>query len=606
MFQYNRFWHFWFTLDNRHYLRTLGTTLMLSLLALAIPAIFFPVLWAIPFIGIAIVAAPVLIITGIIAAFTKISDYFYNRQNIRLSELKETTADEALKNEIDLYLHRRKVAPQELLKGLHLNLPQDHAPKSAHSTAKNPLVLEENTPLQIATVEKALGRRNDAFQTVTPSGTLYIKKTAAADTLSEIAAREMAEIMGFKDLIPANTLSKVNVIQNQLGQVHAQLPSDSLILSRQKTSNFIDSENQDHAPESQIKNSVKLQDTLAKAVLNLKSKAFSTQTRENRLAQLLHIQKITPNTIDGAQWFNSLFNIQPKALSPFEPSAAEQARLHAKRQVAEQQLERFDISSFQENFLLQVLLGAQDCNPGNTLLIDVPGEPIKMQSIDHERIMPEDNYNISKFIPVVNGTKAPVEKAIENVFPIRLWLAGLPQAEVPFSKEFIKHVLDSLNPQRLLAYHKQKNLFSQAAVGAQLDRVLLIKQLFAEEYKKEIVTLTPKELFLQFVNNHPSYSLLKDSLELNDIFVFNLLGFIPTDADVSLLRHPLQWPSIVKAAGEAVMNQGKQQLFSTQSFADPASHKFIFFNSTQIQKLLQTANGESIEIIEEAAKNFRA
>lgn len=606
MFQYNRFWHFWFTLDNRHYLRTLGTTLLLSLLALAIPAIFFPVFWAIPFIGIALVAAPVLIIAGIIAAFTKISDYFYNHQNIRLSELKEATADEPLKDQIDLYLNRRKVAPQELLKGLHLKLPQDHAPESTHSTAKNPLVLEENTLLQIATVEKVLGRRNDAFKTVTPSGTLYIKKTAAADTLSEIAAREMAEIMGFKDLIPANTLSKVNVIQNQLGQVHAQLPSDSLILSRQKTSNFIDSENQDHAPESQIKNSVKLQDTLAKAVLNLKSKAFSAQTRENRLAQLLHIQKITPNTIDGVQWFNSLFNIQPKALSPFEPSAAEQARLHAKRQVAEQQLERFDISSFQENFLLQVLLGAQDCNPGNTLLIDVPGEPIKMQSIDHERIMPEDNYNISKFIPVGNGTKAPVEKAIENVFPIRLWLTGLPQAEVPFSKEFIKHVLDSLNPQRLLAYHKQKNLFSQAAVGAQLDRVLLIKQLFAEEYKKDIITLTPKELFLQFVNNHPSYGLLKDNLELNDIFVFNLLGMIPTDADISLLRHPLQWPSMAKAAGEVIINQGKQQLFSTQSFADPASHKYLFFLTAQTQKMVQTANEQSIEIIDETAKDLRA
>lgn len=166
--------------------------------------------------------------------------------------------------------------------------------------------------------------------------------------------------------------------------------------------------------------------------------------------------------------------------------------------------------------LLLPVLGSQDANPGNTLFSDAANDAVVLHSIDHERIMPEDNYNVTKKILIGIDTTNLGEKNIENVFPIRLWLAGLPQANVPFTKEIMEQALSSLSPKRLLAYHDQKKLFSSAAVGAQLDRVLLIKELFEAEVKKSKITLTPKELFLKLINNHPTYLFLKDELQLSD------------------------------------------------------------------------------------------
>ena len=126
VFQYNRFWHFWFQLNNRHYFRASLVSLVISLLLIP-AAVFFPPLWGL------VVALP-LIVGGTIALFTQLSNFFYNRQNQRLTQLKAETPDEALKEEIDLYLNRRVICPEELLAGAHLNLPHD-TPKMKKAAA---------------------------------------------------------------------------------------------------------------------------------------------------------------------------------------------------------------------------------------------------------------------------------------------------------------------------------------------------------------------------------------------------------------------------------------------------------------------------------------
>lgn len=588
LFQYNRFWHFWFQLNNRHYFRASLVSLVISL-SLIPAAVFFPPLWGV------VVALP-LIIGVAIALFTQLSNFFYNRQNQRLTQLKTETTDETLKEEIDLYLNRRVACPQELLAGTHLNLPHD-TPKMKEAAANTPLIFETEDTLKIAKVSNDIYRRNSAVKATSESNQLYVKTVTAKDGLSEVAAREMAEIIGFGGLIPSNTIAKTDALHDHENE--PSLPNTGLVLSRQKIKKLID-ERREESPE---KNTPGVQNAVAKFLFNLKNAAYRTKAQKEEQFKLLHVQKLMPHALDGLQVFTLLFNESP-GQSIFDGLAIYrmQQRVQAKTII-----QRISISSFQENFLLHLILGSQDANPGNTLLTDAPNDSVLLHSIDHERIMPEDNYNVAKKIPLMNGTDptSVTEKDIKNVFPIRLWLAGLPQANVPFTKEVIEKALDSLNPERLLAYHHQKKLFSSAAVGAQLERILLIKNAFAEEIKKSQITLTPKQLFLKLINNHPTYIFLKNELQLSDLSTFMLLGQIPEGADMSLLRHPLQWFSMVGMIVEAQKNeqQGRRS-FSEESFKSSHAHHVLFFSMSAQQKMAEKANKAGLDILSEASAHF--
>ncbi len=220
-------------------------------------------------------------------------------------------------------------------------------------------------------------------------------------------------------------------------------------------------------------------------------------------------------------------------------------------------------------------------------------------------MMPENNYNVTKKIPIGNGAIIE-ERDIKDVFPIRLWLAGLPQAEVAFSRETLNKMLKSLDPTRLAAYHSQKKLFSGAAVGAQLDRVELMRDLFEQEVKKDTITLTPKALFLKFVDNHPSYSFLK-GLKLSDFNTFMLLGQVPEGADWSIIRHPLKtysmWGRVIEMSINA--QQGLAP-FSRETFATSAAPHMIFFQTAAVQKLVEGENQAGLDIIEEVSTQLHS
>lgn len=595
MFQYNRFWHFWFQLNNRHYFRASLVSLVTSLLLIQ-AAVFFPPLWGL------VVALP-LIVGGAIALFTQLSNFFYNRQNQQLTQLKAETPDEALKEEIDLYLNRRVVCPQELLAGTHLNLPHD-TPKMKVAVASTPLVFETEDTLNITKASNDIYRRNSAVKATSESNQLYVKTVAAKDGLSEVAAREMAEILGFGGLIPSNTIAGTDVLHAH--EDGPSIPNTGLVLSRQKIRELIH-KRREESPEKNIKNSPGVQNAVAKFVFNLKTAAYRTKAQKEEQFNLLHVQKLMPDAVDGLQIYTQLFN-EPVALPGqlvLRGLTASQKR--DQRAQAKKIVQKISLPSFQENFLLHLILGSQDANPGNTLFTDGPNDVAVLHSIDHERIMPEDNYNITKKIPLGNGTNPAsiVEKDIKNVFPIRLWLAGLPQADVPFTKEIIEKTLESLNPERLLAYHRQKKLFSPAAVGAQLERILLIKNVFEAEIKKSKITLTPKELFLKLINNHPTYMFLKNELQLSDFHAFVLLGQVPEGADMSLLRHPLQWFPMLGMLIEAQHNQQQgRPSFSEESFKSSHAHHVQFFSTAAISKMRDAANKAGLDILTETSNQL--
>lgn len=595
MFSYNRFWHFWHTLNNRSYLRlfkALGLTeLSLGGLGIFVMTLLFPQV-VLPILAvIAVVSAPIIIVAAAVAIFTKLSNVLYHKQNRTLQELK---VDEQNKpkfekrkeyiEQVDLYLNRRVVCPKELLEGKLLNLPKI----KEESEIQNAFAVDDDSELRLERKLDLVINRNPMYlancrELSTP---LFIKRTAGQDGLSELAAREMAELMGFQNLIPSNSVVEDQVMDGSI------LGSD-LFSSRKKIRELVETRAQEtEHDEKPIHNTLGVQRKVEQFLFNFKTGVYRNRVKRNPELKLLHVQEGVQNAQDGFKLVTDFFE--------------------KKFEEVYQVLCNIDLQSFQDNFLLQIVLGSQDCNPGNTLFASTESPSGKKQqrlySIDHERIMPEDNYNMTKSIPVGNGSNVAsiVEKEVKNVFPIRLWLAGLPQAERPFSSEIIEKVLNSLNPDRILAYHRQKKLFSSAAVGAQLERIQLIRTLFEAEIKKEKPTLTPKALFLKLVNNHPSYAFLKDK-GLSDFSTFMLLGQIPEDADWSIIRHPMQTLGMWKSYVEAIDNQsqGSDKLFSDKHFATSAAAKFTFYCIVQNQQNAEKICKDSFDVFESVSKQLQ-
>jgi len=640
MFSYNRFWHFWYTLNNRNYSRMFGGALIFGLLLLVAFSFAFPMI-SLPVWGMAgLIIAPALVVASVTYLFTKLSDFFYNRQNQKLEALKREPISEEnqlFNDQVDLYLNRRVVCPPQLLAGELLTFPQVKNPLKNAKQVERPFTVDTDEELTVTPNEKTGHNRNPSYKVRGGTGEIFLKETAAIDALSEVSAREMAELMGFRDLIPANTVTR----KPEELELQGQVPSETLMTSKQSVAHFIDEENRARTEENEahtpIKNTPGVQNAVAKFILNMKMAAYKRiQAKEGRELKLLYMQEKVPEATDGLKVYEDLFSAggpaQPALLSFL---GGESGRVRFER--ARQTIEQIDLDSFQDNFLLQIILGSQDCNPGNTLFTTVEGPrgttKQKIHSIDHERIMPEDNYNITKSIPMMNGSKftGNPERPIENVFPIRLWLAGLPQAEVPFSKEMIYKTLANLDPDRLLEYHRQKKLFSPAAVGAQLERVNLIRSLFEEEMKKDKPTLTPRELFLRLVNNHPSYCFLKQQQKLSDFTTFMLLGFVPENADWSLVRHPLQtwglWARAIEVQQRVRQMQeetalaqfnnllntdaGHQpniddRLFSDESFATSSAPRFFFFAAATGQKENEKVNKRALDALDEIAETCRS
>lgn len=128
MLTYNRFWHFWSTLDKRHYFRAVTTT---AAITLTVSFFFLPILWIAAAIAIASSAAIALVGYSL----TQLSDFMFARRNQQLQHLKRnvdpndtTSTDAQFNQQIDLYINQRIVYPKELLTGQLLNLSRFREP----------------------------------------------------------------------------------------------------------------------------------------------------------------------------------------------------------------------------------------------------------------------------------------------------------------------------------------------------------------------------------------------------------------------------------------------------------------------------------------------
>ncbi len=81
-----------------------------------------------------------------------------------------------------------------------------------YTAADTPLIFETEDTLNITKASNDIHRRNSAVRATSESNQLYVKTVAAKDGLSEVAAREMAEILGFGGLIPSNTIAGTDVL----------------------------------------------------------------------------------------------------------------------------------------------------------------------------------------------------------------------------------------------------------------------------------------------------------------------------------------------------------------------------------------------------------
>jgi hypothetical protein len=588
MFSYNRFWHFWHRLDNRYYARAAMITAALFLVAVGVA---FPVVWAAPVLFALSSIVPALLTAGVMRLFKKASNFFYQKQSDTLEQLKQASTDELYKEQVDYYLTRHIVCPSELLNGEKITITN----LKSTLTSRSPLTLETSQKLDPKERPNLNFNRNKAYSD--DKAELFIKSVEARDGLCEIAAIEMAALCGLEDCVLPSAVSNKSM-QDFVSshQTSEETNSDELLLSREKIAALI-------ATRKDVKNTAKVQDAVATFISKLKTSHYRRQAEEGKLQKLSLLQTLLPNAKDGLSWFKELYNVPyyPPGAAPFTTSA-EKTRRAEERLKAKELLESIDQHSFEEAFLLQLILGSADANPGNTLFetktLDKGDKTTRLYSIDHERIMPDDNYDVTKRMPIMNGPGHCEERAVEHVFPIRLWLAGLPQAELPFSRETLSKMLTTLDPERLAGYHRQKKLFSGAEVGAQLDRVQLIRTLFEKELNKDKITLSPKALFLTFVNNHPSYEFLK-SMKLSDFSTFMLLGQIPEGADWSLIRHPLKdfqiWGRII----EMVTNSQRGMApFSAENFARSAALYAVFYNLTATQQLIEGVNKIGLTIIE--------
>jgi hypothetical protein len=599
MFQYNRFWHFWSTLDNRYYARPFEIVLGLTL-----SIVFFATAWLFTVAAVSTIATFFLtatMISGVMLAFTKISDFFYHRQQAQLQQLYETAEDSELKEQVSFYLNRRAVCPEGLLAGEVIDLS---SPAVQTQKIQASLRLDEDTSLMLQK-KASENNRNPAFTETTQR--LFVKEAAAMDALSEVSAREMAELMGLPGLIPNNT-----VADESLGAEGIILNSSHFFASKHGVRRMV-LEQKNNRQDGYVfkKDSEKVQALVEKFLFQLKAAAYRTRLAPEArrpLSKLAYVQSLIPHVKNGLALLDDLF-CEPTVIPGRPPQAIPVASMRArerKRMVAKGLLNSIDQTSYEQNTLLQILLGSQDCNAGNTLFsTDVSTRKTTLLSVDHERIMPEDNYNMTKSIPFGNTMDTVEETPIDNVFPMRIWLLGLPQADVPFSRETMKNVLDSWDPARLVAYHRQKKLFAPAVVGAQLERVQLIRRVFEAEYSKPEITLTPKALFTMFVRNHPSYGFLKNKLKLHDLFVYQWLGQIPEDADLDLLRHPLQYYPMERMIKESVENEANgQPNFSEESLKSPYAPRAFFYRAAIGLPFQEKSNPAAMRVLDDASTDL--
>lgn len=347
----------------------------------------------------------------------------------------------------------------------------------------------------------------------------FKKETTLKSALSELYARDMAGLLGLKHLIPSNRVffnserslpffsreklcHQWNISKKTLSIMeHFILCCQRQVLKRKSHLGYAD-----HTVAYFQENisQVTHLSSLINSIFPLKSQ-FSSQLGEI-----------------SSHYFNqNSTSIRQRALlSPPSSTIEDDPRVSAnittdfnfytleQKEVIKRQLKNLDHESFQENFLLQFILGSKDAH-GDNILIDKKG---LFFTIDNESIMPERvRAQKETFLQASKETR---KFLAHNVFSLKIHLLCLPHARLAFTEFFLRKALIKLNWELFQNYHEKLNYFSQQSIESQKERFIFIQESFDSALKnydsrrQKIICLTPIEIIQTFYSCEPCVSTL--------------------------------------------------------------------------------------------------
>ncbi len=143
--------------------------------------------------------------------------------------------------------------------------------------------------------------------------------------------------------------------------------------------------------------------------------------------------------------------------------------------------------------LLGIIKGSKDCSVGNTLATIDPATNTILNFLDFD-----DERSMS---------------TTRNFWELRMWQLGLPQCAQPFDRSTLLLFSDQ-GLLKKLKTQQSSTTISREAYQAQHDSLNRIIHLFQEELKKEVITLTPRELFFTLFGGQQEFYRIKK--EFND------------------------------------------------------------------------------------------
>ena len=438
------------------------------------------------------------------------------------------------------------------------------APNSAPAFSKNQQSLSESAHKTKILYYRTPDTRNSLFK----------KQISLNAALNEIYARDMARLLHLEHLIPLNRICMPSqkklafFSKEKFCRLHKIKPSTFLYIEH-----FIKS-----CQNSLLKKKSKLGHghlrvdyyqkyiPVKKHLKDLIEQTFSNQedfsrsslpspTNSPELLNLSHTSSSDGTNSVSHQFLSS--DCHPTGFNRIAKA------LYSQDQTKEDLL-KINYESFQENFLLQFILGSQDAHADNVLIT----KEGLLYSIDNESIMPESsNVQKTAFIRTQQGLK---KIQTHNVLALKMSLLCLVHAQLPLTTAFLKKSLRALDWKLFDSYHKKLNFFSKKAVNFQKQRFFFLK----EKFKEEIMKRSRKEI--------PSDQLLS-ALDI----IKSFYEHDPFMKSLSLYNHPLAYEYIGRVGSHFFSLQQMIQTLFFLIMLQYAKHFLRHQNTLSLKEILK-------------------
>lgn len=263
-------------------------------------------------------------------------------------------------------------------------------------------------------------------------------------------------------------------------------------------------------------------------------------------------------------------------------------------------LENIDLQQYQELILLQILLGSQsDLN--DLLLVESSPQCFFLKAQYNHQMMPDNFVLTRQTYRVSNNPDLPeskrgrhniFEQSFDNMLAVQIPALALWHGKFPIAPCVAYKLMKNLKKSCLLDYHRETELFSEAQVNTQLERLNVLTVFLKQTLNKPTITLRQcYEPYLQFTDastNFMNYYLSRHEARLiqyrlqqdnpNALFILNnglVHDFLDTNLTIPLYTHAIRLPSVyhidshvavfrsVYSAGIANQQRSYHRLFSS-------------------------------------------